>query len=192
MSRFLTGLALRLAVFAACPCLTASAEEVEHPIYRSWARHPIGTAVTLRSVTRSAEHTIVTTKTSTLVKLTDVGAEIEVRTVSDGTGTLVEAPLQTYTQRKMFPLFPGMTKDDIGKPPKSSKNGEETLEMAGRTIKTQWFDSTGETEAGKSFTRTWMSDDVPGKLVKAVTRVPSAKNTTTVELVEWVCPEPKK
>lgn len=168
---------------------TATAEEVEHPIYRSWAKHPIGTTITLRSVTISGGHTIVTTNRTRLVKLTASAAELETTMTSDGTGKVVESPPQTYSQRRMFPLFAGMTKDDIGKPPKTSKNGEETLKLVGKEIKTRWFDSTGQTEVGKSSTRTWMSDDVPGKLVKAVTQVPAAKNSTTVELIEFMIPD---
>lgn len=170
---------------------TARAEEVEHPIYRSWARHPIGTTIILKSVTTSGGNTIETTNKTTLVKLTDSTAVLETTMTSDGTGKVVESPPQTYIQRRMFPLFAGMTKEDIGKPPKTSKHGEETIKLAGREIKTQWFDSTGQTEVGKSLTRTWMSDDVPGKLVKAVTQVPTAKNTTTVELIEFKIPDNK-
>ena len=71
---------------------TATAEEVEHPIYRSWARHPIGTTVTLRSVTTSGGHTIETTNKTMLVKLTDSTAVLETTMTSDGTGKVVEAP----------------------------------------------------------------------------------------------------
>jgi hypothetical protein len=142
-------------------------------------------------VTSSGADKIETSKKVTLVDLTGGKAVLDIRITSDGTGKVVESPPQTYNQRRMFPLFPGMTKDDIGKPPKTSKNGEETVKLVGKEIKTQWFDSTGQTDAGASFTRTWMSDDVPGKLVKAVTRVPSAKNTTTVELVEFKIPDKK-
>lgn len=172
-------------------CANAGAEEVEHPIYRSWARHPIGTTITLKSVTTAGGQTIVTTKKTTLVRLTESSAELETTMTSDGTGKVVQSPSQSYTQRRMFPLFAGMTKDDVGKPPKGSTQGEETIKLAGRDFKTQWFDSNGQTEAGKSQTRTWMSDEVPGKLVKAVTQVPSAKNTTTVELIELKIPASK-
>ncbi len=111
---------------------------------------------------------------------------------SDGTGKVVQSPSQSYTQPQMFPL---VRRDDERRrgetPERFNSQGEETIKLAGRDFKTQWFDSNGQTEAGKSQTRTWMSDEVPGKLVKAVTQVPSAKNTTTVELIELKIPESK-
>ena len=57
-------------------------------------------------------------------------------------------------------------------------------DIAGTTYTALWYESKGSTEAGPSVTRTWMTDEVPGKLLKAVTRVPAAGKTTTVELVE--------
>lgn len=178
---------LSAAAFASF-ALTVVAEEVEHPAYRSWARHPAGTSVALKSVTTTQGVTNVTTKRTTLVKLTDEGAVLETVSISDATGRLVEAPPQTYVQRRMFPLFAGVRKEDIGKPPGSSTQGEETVKLAGKEYKATWFDSKGRVESGATFTRTWMSDEVPGRLLKAVTKVPKADNMTTVELVEIKTP----
>ena len=179
---------LSAAVLASCALAGAAAEEVEHPAYKSWARHPVGTSVTLKSVTTTQGVTIVTARTTTLVKLTDEGAVLETVTTSDATGKEVEAPPQIYLQRRMFPLFAGVKKEDIGKPPGSSTRGEETVKLAGKAYRATWFDSKGRVESGETFTRTWMSDEVPGRLLKAVTKVPDADNMTTVELVESKTP----
>ncbi len=184
MRRFLVTLT---AVFASCAPV-AAAEEVEHPAYKSWARHPVGTSVALKSVTTTKGVTNVTTKTTTLVKLTAEGAVLETVRVSDGTGKVVESPPEAYLQRRMFPLFAGVKKEDVGKPPGSSTRGEETVKLAGKEYKATWFDSKGSVEGGETFTRTWMSEEVPGRLLKAVTKVPKADNMTTVELVEVKTP----
>ncbi len=178
---------LSAAAFASF-ALSAAAEEVEHPAYRSWARHPAGTSVALKSVTTTQGVTIVTTRRTTLVELTDEGAVLETVTISDATGKVVESPPQTYVQRRMFPLFAGVKKEDIGKPPGTSTRGQETVKLAGKEYKATWFDSKGSGDAGETFTRTWMSDEVPGRLLKAVTKVPKADNMTTVELVEFKTP----
>lgn len=175
---------LSAAVFASCALASAAtAEEVEHPAYKSWARHPVGTSVTLRSVTTTQGVTNVTTNTTTLVKLTESEAVLETVMTSDATGRVVETPAQTYVQRRMFPLFAGVKKEDVGKPPGSSTHGEETVKLAGKEYKATWFDSNGRVEAGATSSRTWLSEDVPGRLLKAVTRVPKADNVTTVELI---------
>jgi hypothetical protein len=185
MSRFL--ITASTTIFALCS-LTSFAEEVEHPVYKSWASHPVGTSITLKSVTTSGNKKIVTTNKTTLVELTPDKATLEVIMVSDGTGQVVESPPQTYTQRRMFPLFGDVKKEDVGKPPKGSKQGEETLKVLGKEYQTQWFDAKGRTDAGETFTRTWMSDKIPGKLIKAVTKVPAADNQTSVELIELKIP----
>lgn len=185
MQRFLVMLS---AAFASCSLVAAAAAEVEHPVYTSWARHPVGTSVALKAVTTTGGVTNITTNTTTLVKLTDEGAVLETVMISDATGKVVESPPQTYLQRRLFPLFAGVKKEDIGKPPGASTRGEETVKLAGKEYKATWFDSKGSGDAGETFTRTWMSDEVPGRLLKAVTKVPKADNMTTVELVEVKTP----
>ena len=67
--------------------------------------------------------------------------------------------------------------------------GEETLELAGRTIPAVWFDTRTKGDGGLDvLTRTWMADNVPGRLVKSVTRIPKAKTVVTVELTDWSRP----
>src|SRR5262249_7444475 len=94
----------------------APAEEVEHPAFKSWARHPIGTSVTTRTVTTSLGRTITTTTTYKLLEVRADKAVLETRTVSDATGTTVEGLPSKYDQQRMFPVFPGVKKEDIGKP----------------------------------------------------------------------------
>jgi hypothetical protein len=166
----------------------ATAEEVEHPAYKSWARHPIGTYVTIRSVTTSLGSALTTTTTYKLLELKADKAVLQVRKVSDATGTTVESPTSSYDQQRMFPLFPGVKKEDVGKPANASMQGEETLKLAGREIKTVWYDTKGRGDAGETLTRTWLSEEVPGRLVKAVTRIPKASTVVTLELTEFKTP----
>lgn len=169
---------------------SASAEEVEHPTYKSWAGHPLGTSVTIRTLTANPASTLTTTTTTTLRALKPDRVVLEIRRVSDATGTKVEHALETYDQRRMFPLLPGVKKEDIGKPIKPIATGEETLKVGDREIKASWSDSKGQSEAGDTTTRTWMSDEVPGRIVKVVTKIPKASTTITRELIELKTPTP--
>src|SRR5262249_40334962 len=132
--------------------------------------------------------TITTTTTYKLLELKKDKAVLEVRKVSDATGARVESPPGTYDQQRMFPLFPGVKKEDIGRPTNAVSPGEESLQLARREIQTVWFDTKGRGEAGETLTRTWMSEDVPGRLVRAVTRIPKASTTVTLELTEFKVP----
>lgn len=185
-------LALASLAVASLFTLSSSAEEVEHPAYKSWVRHPIGTTVATRSRTVNSASTLTTTTTTTLVELKPDAAILETRRVSDATGRVVEGLPDRYEQRKMFPLLPGVKREEIGRPSKAVEQGEETLSLVGREIKTFWYDTKGTGEAGETLTRTWLSDDVPGRLVKAVTQYPTAKTTITIELVEFKAPAASK
>lgn len=179
-----------LAAFAVFACLapSARAEEVEHPAYKSWARHPVGTTISTRSVTESPAGKLTTTTTYKLLALKSDKAVLEIRRVSDATGSLEGGPPQIYEQPRMFPLLPGVKKEQIGKPSNAQAQGEETVTLVGREIKAVWYDSKARGEAGETSTRTWMSDDIPNRLVKAVTKIPKASTTVTVELVEFKTP----
>ncbi|MFO0950646.1 MAG: hypothetical protein U0835_05730 [Isosphaeraceae bacterium] len=113
---------------------------------------------------------------------------LEIKRVSDATGQTTEGLPERTEQKRMFPLFPGVKKEDVGNPTDASGKGDETLKLAGREFRSTWYDTKGTLEVGASQTRTWISEDVPGRLVKAVTRVPKASTTVTVELVEFKTP----
>ena len=165
------------------------AEEVEHPTFTSWARHPVGTEVVIRAVTtKNGKPTTTTTITSRLLELKRDLVVIETRRVSDATGSVVASAPERYQQPKMFPLLNGMKKEQIGKPLGAVAQGEETLKLAGREIKTIWFDTKGRGDAGPTLIRTWLSDDIPGRLVKGVTKIPKTSTTITRELVEVKIP----
>ena len=56
------------------------------------------------------------------------------------------------------------------------------------TFDAVWYDVRGTTEAGPSITRTWFSEEVPGKVLRSETRVEGSDKLTTLELVEFEKP----
>ena len=168
---------------------TTRADEVDHPSYTSWADQPVGTVIKQRSETDTDGHVLTTTTTSTLKEMKPDKAIFTVQRVSDATGNKVESAPEPYELIRKFPLFPGVKRENIGKPTNAVATGQETLELAGRTIPAVWFDTKSKGDGGLDLiTRTWMSDKVPGRLVKSVTRIPKAKTVITVELTDWTRP----
>jgi hypothetical protein len=166
----------------------AMGEEVEHPVYKSWAKHPIGTTITTKAVTNTQGQINTTSITSTLVKLTDDIATVEAVMTSDATGKTMVSPAQVYEHRRMFPLFPGVKKEDIGKPIGAKAQGTEVIKLNGKEYKAVWFEAKGSTDAGESNLKTWLCDEIPGRVIKASTKVPSAMNSTELELIEFKTP----
>ncbi len=163
---------------------TVAFDEIESPLYKSWALFPVGTTIKTRTLTERGDLRTETATTSRLIEKTTDKVVIESVVVSNATGQSVENPPQRFEYRRRFPLLPGVKKEDVGTPKGVIAQGEETVEIAGKRFRSRWYDAQGTTDAGPSITRTWMSEEVPGKLLKAVTRVPKAGKTTTIELVE--------
>jgi hypothetical protein len=176
-------LAAAIAAVLVAPTPVA-AETVESPIYKSWARTKVGTVVTIKSVTVMKGSTLESSMRYKLVALSAEKATVEMVLSSRG----VANPPQKLEYRRDFPLFPGMKREDIGKPVGATENGLEPLMLAGKEYKTQWYVTKGKTEAGESIARTWTAEDVPGMLLKSVITVPAADKTTTIEVVEIKVP----
>lgn len=161
-------------------------EEAENPQYKTWARFPKGTVAVERTITETEgnDAKTVTTVTYKLLEVTPEHVELESQASTrryDGHES--NNPPNTYTVPRLLRLPPGMKKDDFGKP-KGSEQGEETVTVAGRAYKAKWYKGTDRNEAGEVFVQTWTSDDMPGGLVKSVTRTPAVKKLSTIEVIE--------
>jgi hypothetical protein len=165
---------------------TALGQMVEAPVYTSWSKVPVGTTITLRTIIESNDgQTAESTTTQRLVSKGEKEVVVEqLRLAADG-----EEIIQTFKHRRLFPLLGGMKPEDIGKPKDALAQGEETLEIAGKPFEATWYDQRSQTEAGPAITRSWIADDVPGRLLKAVTRLEQGKtSTTTIDLVKIETP----
>jgi hypothetical protein len=160
---------------------TEPRESIDNPQYRDWANFPKGTTIVHRSVTRieGNEGETVTTTTYSLLELTPEQAVIEMQTATrryDGLETKNAPGKFTYPKRLLLP--PG------SKPFEAKDQGAETLVIGGKQYQAKWYKSKDRNEAGEVFTQVWSAADVPGGLVRSVTRTPAIGKTTTTELVE--------
>lgn len=165
-------------------------ERVENPLYTSWSGFKKGTSVKYREVTASAGGTkSVLTKTYTLTDLTPELATVEMQvTTHDPDGKKTENPPLPFKNVKMVTLPPGTKKSEMGKAGPLLEEGAEAVQLAGKQYKTTWYKTKGHTEAGELLIQIWSSGEVPGGLVKSVSRLVDGRSTTTVELVEVKIP----
>lgn len=171
---------------------TAKAQFVEHPSYTNWNRFPIGTSVTLKSQNVGKLGKVI--ETTTVIKLvtkTDKEVVISRQITSNATGEMVKNDPFESSIKKNFPLLPGVDKTKIGRPQGITDGGFETIEILGKTYKTEWYVTKGNTEAGPSITKTWMSPEFPGQILKSRTEVPAGPNTTTEEVIAIEIPDAK-
>jgi hypothetical protein len=183
--RLLPMIALALAAGA------VRAETIDNPEYKSWSAHKAGTTVTMKTV---SEFDKMTSEITTTNKLVEVGKDklvLETEVVSKVMGMEFKQP----ATKRDVPKTIDIPKADPGKAPKAEKpekpegtteEGTETLKIGATEVKTKWFKAKVKTPAGEAESQTWMSDDVPGGLVKVVSKVGDTK--TTIEVTEFKKP----
>lgn len=177
----------------AVPPDTSSWPRCDSPQYASWQRVPVGTVVRRQSVTSSETGTASTTsiETFTLKEVTEHEAVVERQNTterSDGSYR-VENPPQLLRYPRQFPLPPGMSPEDFSKPsPTAKKVGQETVTVQGKQYQTTVYAWSDATESGTMDIRVWLSEEMPGRIVKQVMSVPRLKNTTVDKVIDLSMP----
>lgn len=205
MRTVLLGLVL-LGIAAGCgspaaPAVAVAVAVVEPPIdpttqpmfdnldYASWKRVPVGTRVKRKSVASSETSRVSTTtvETFTLKEVTDQEVVIERQNVterSDGSYRTTHPP-EPRKYPRQFRIPAGMTAEDFAKPARMAKKvGEEAVTVQGKSYATIVYAWTDSTEAGKMHVRVWLSEEMPGRIVKQEMKVPALKNTTLEDVIE--------
>lgn len=168
----------------------ARAEDIANPEFGSWAKHKKGTSITMKTVTSTGGMNIEILTTTTLL---EVGADkitVETATVTKLNGMEFKAPGVKREIGKTVNVPKGAAKlDPAGKPPGTVEDGTETVKVGGTEIKAKWFKAKLDVAGTKTESKTWMSDDVPGLMVKMeATTTGAAASTIKMELIEFKKP----
>jgi len=168
--------------------VTAWAEEIDNPAYKSWSQFKPGSFVTYKATIKMGAATTETKVTQTLKTVTPEKVVIEVSTVMTVAGEEVEQAGQPmeHLARIEKPKEGGAE----AKKPKQIGEGRKEFNVNNRIIKTNWV-KTEFTQAGNTATSTtWTSDRIPGGVVKTATAIkgPAAQGmpmTTELTLVDF-------
>jgi hypothetical protein len=185
MQRTLFGF-LSLTTFLAMAAPAAAQEMIDNPQYQEWAKWREGAFVTMRSES-SSDGTVqaVMTHTQKLKKLTAEKAVIEITGVTEAAGQTIKSPPMTLEIPAKGPKFnvnPTDTKDPEAKdvPKYKETKGKETLTVKGKQVECEWVQV--EVEGGFT-TKTWYSEQVPGRIVKSESR--AMGNVNVVQLTDF-------
>ncbi len=166
---------------------------VENADYKNWKRFPEGTTVKRKSTTASETGTASTTsvETFTLKSATETELVVERQNStdrSDGSYKVVNPP-ESRKYVKQFNLPDGMAAEDFTKPsPKAKLLQDETLTVLGKQYATKVYSWADGTEAGPMKVTVWLSDEMPGRVVKQSMIVENLKTTTIDEVIEVKIP----
>jgi hypothetical protein len=147
--------------------------EPAKPGKHMWSGFPKGSFVKLKTVTETdiagTRSRTEITRTHTLKELSPDSAVIETVTV------MTDVPAPSQSEEKI----PLKARFDVSK----GKNGSEELEIAGARLKCSWTETEADDGGNRAVTRVWQNEEVPGFIVKTVTKSPTM--TSTMEVVEY-------
>jgi hypothetical protein len=184
MQRTLFGFMGMIAVLAlAAPAVAA--DTVDNPQYKEWAKWREGAFATLKTeAVVDGTVQVVTTQTQTLKKLTAEKAVIEMTSITEAAGQKIDAPPMTFDIPAKGPKidlsgFTGANVDPKDVPKYKETKGKESLTIKGKKLDCEWH----QIEVAGAVTMTWYCDQVPGRMVKAESRVMG--NSTVMQLTDW-------
>jgi hypothetical protein len=156
---------------------------VESVVYRRWAKFKPGTVVEYSGSSeqpgkaKEEQTTTYTIKAVADDKVT-VGVVVAFREPNSQT---VANPSQDFIYPRWVRTMAGRPAAADGQPAGATGPEEVTETVAGKAYKARLYRSKGAVEAGPTSTDTYLSDEVPGGLLKSVTTViPIQRVTITV------------
>jgi hypothetical protein len=175
-----------LAVLAFAPL--SRAEEIDNPSFKSWAKHKVGTTVTMKTVSDVAGQKTEAVMTSKLVELTADKAVVEMTVTTKVAGMEFTTPATKMENPKKIKVE-GKKPEAAGKPEGVVKEGEETVKVGGKEYKAKFYETKTKTPSGDVEGKIWMSDEVPGGMLKMESKLSGAvAGTTTMEVTEIKTP----
>ena len=159
-------------------------EMVDNPTYKHWAKFKPGTYVVTKTVQEAMGHKTETIMTTTLKSVSGEKVVVEMTSVTKTAGQEIKMPPQSLTHaariEKTEVPAEAQPKPDDKKP--DTKEGKADIEIAGKKVKTTWYEVTADMGSVKTHTKSWMCEDVPGQVVKTVSRT-EGEMPMTVESV---------
>ena len=173
----------------ACVGMLASAafaEQVDNPQYVGWSKFKPGTTVTLKTETATKmggnETKMTSTTTSKLVDINPNEATVETTTKMSMNG--MDMPANTMPPQKI-PAKVDKPAGGANGQKAEVKEGTDKVEVGGKSYNTKTTETTTDMNGTKTVSKTWMSDEVPGGLVKMESTSSGAMDSKmTMTLVE--------
>ena len=173
------------------PQNTDTWKQVDNPDYLNWKKYPPGTTVVRTSTSTSGGTSVTSVETFTLKAVTDDAATVtrqNTTTRSDGSYTKAnESEERTVAAR--IRVHPDLKPADFQKPDlKAKEAGKEKVKCLDKEVECVRWEWSNGTEAGPMKVVSWLSDEVPGRIVKQEMTVAAIKSVTTETVTGWTKP----
>jgi hypothetical protein len=147
----------------------ARAEQVDNPAYQSWAKQKVGTTVTHENTSAVAGQEFKSEMVQKLVELTKDKAVVETTMKLNIPGAPAPMPQKVVLPAKVDEAEAKPNKMPPGTTGEMKEQGSEKVQIAGKSYNCKVFTMVGEASGAKMSGKTWMSEEVPGRLVKSET-----------------------
>ena len=151
-------------------------KKVENPIFKSWAKYKPGTSVVMKTSLDAGGMPLETVTTTTLVEVKDDKVVVEVESVTKFMGKETKAPATKQDLLKEYEVGKVPDTDPKVKPEGKTEDGKKKLKVGGTEFECQWVKYTGKEVESE----TYISDDVPGMMVKTVSKAKTGGMTMEV------------
>jgi len=165
------------------PAAAQDKKTIDNPTFANWAKFKAGTSVTLKMTNDASGVKSASTMTTKLVEVTADELTVETTTESEVMGMKFTTPSAKQVHKKTIEVPANVKVPEVGaKPEGTTEEGTETLKVGATEMMTKWYKYKAKTPAGDIDSQLWTSDEVPGMLVKMVTK--GDKFSSTLELTE--------
>ena len=153
--------------------------------YQTWAKFKVGATVKYKQTSEMVGMNTESEVVYSLLELTPEKAVVEMSGVTVMGGNKIEMPKTKLDYpAKMNEPDPASATEATA-PKADVKQGEGEIEVAGGKLKCKTVESNITQGDAVMTSKIWVSDEVPGSLVKSVTTMEKPiKSTTTITLVE--------
>ncbi|HRK31870.1 MAG TPA: hypothetical protein PLD59_12390 [Tepidisphaeraceae bacterium] len=167
-----------------CLAIGASWARAENsPQYDSWAKHGVGSSVTIKGVTEAAGQKTEMEITQTLLEKSDEKVVVEIKNKMTMMGNTMDTPAQKLEIPAKAPEGQGTPVEEAKKAGFEVKESEENVTIAGKDYAAKVIESTGNQNGMEIVAKVWTSTDVPGMMLKTVSSTTGAMaSNTTMEV----------
>jgi hypothetical protein len=183
--RLASALPAVLLALAAGPAVAQ--EMVENGEFTAWHKFKKGTSITTKITSSAAGQSSETTVTVTLVDVADDKVVLESVGATKAMGMEFKMPAVKRDVPKTVALPKGAPKPPApgSKPEGTYEEGTETLKVGTTEVKAKWYKVKNETGGVKSDAKMWVSEDMPGMMVKMeATTTGTVASETKLEVIE--------
>jgi hypothetical protein len=170
-------------------------DTIDNPEFAAWKKFKKGTSVTMKATSSAMGFSSEMLTTMTLVEVGDDKVVVETSGMSKAMGMEFKIPATKRDVPKTVQIPKGAKKPDPKGEPEPKKpegtyeEGTETLKIAGTELKTKWYKFRSEMGGIKTDAKMWVSEDVPGGMVKMeATTTGTVASETRMELIEFKKP----